>query len=299
MKDGSLVHIDSVVSGLACGCVCPLCSSPLLARKGKRNIHHFSHKGDSNCNPETVLHWLGKQLLFNRIKKSIDSQTELIFEWKCSHCYDAHKGNLTKKATAVLLEQSLGPIRPDIALMDSSGRPLIVIEVIVSHHPELETIDYCDKNKIYLLQVNLKSEKDLYGIEDEILKLNCSLDYCPERKKCPLCGDFCYKKYVQTTYIECWKCKRQMKLATFYSLDWYGARCFSEKDCTVARELGAIVKKKFSKTMGERYLASCCNYCGGFSGDFFLHDFLDELETQKDNKIFTGYYCPDCEHHFE
>ena len=299
MRVDTLVHIDSVESGLACGCICPVCSSSLLARKGKKNIHHFSHSGDSNCNPETVLHWLGKQFLFNRIKKSIDSKTELSFEWKCNHCYDAHKRNLTKKAASVLLEYNLGPIRPDITIFDSSGKPRIVVEVVVSHPPDPEAIDYCNKNNIYMMQVNLKNEKDLYSLEHEILNFNSSLDYCPEQKRCPKCGEFGTKKYVQVINIECWQCHRTMRLATFRSIDsWYGARDFSDKDSIVARELGAIVKLKYSTTAREKYLASCCIHCGEFSGDFFLHDYYNDLDEQKDSNNFTGYYCIDCEHHF-
>ncbi len=86
-----------------------------------------------------------------------------------------------------------------------------------------------------------------------------------------------------------------MKLAAFRSGNsWNGARDFSEKDCAVAKELGAIVNQIHSKT----YLASCCP-CGAFSGDFFLHDYFYDLEQQEDNKVFTGYYCIDCDRHFE
>lgn len=300
MKDGALVHIDSVESGLACGCVCPVCSSQLLARKGKKNIHHFSHNGDSNCNSETVLHWLGKQFLFNRIKKSIDSKTELSFEWKCNHCYDTHKRNLTRKAVSALLEYSFGAIRPDITLFDSSGRPRIALEVVVSHSPEPETIDYCIEKNVFLFTVNLKNEHDLYKIEHELLNFDGFIDYCPEQKKCPNCGEFCAKKYVQVANIECWQCHRQMKLAAFSSWgSWSGTSAFSEKDCVVAKELGAIVRYVCSKTNDRKYFASCCAHCGGFSGEFFFHDFINDLEKQDGKKVFTGYYCSDCEHHFE
>lgn len=300
MKDRVLVHIDSVESGLACGCVCPVCSAPLQARKGQKNIHHFSHNGDTNCTPETVLHWIGKQFLFNRIKQNIDSKVELNFEWECKQCYDIHKGNLTKKAASVRLEYSLGTIIPDITIFDSLGKPRIAIEVVVSHPPKRKTVDYCINNKIYLFQFNLKNEKDLDDIEHEILRLDDCLNYCPEQKRCPKCKHPYFKRYIHIASIKCWKCNKPMKLAAFRSGDeWNGARDFSEKDCAVARELGAILNQVYSATIEDTYLACCCSHCRAFSGDFFLHEYFYVLEDQEDNKVFTGYYCQGCKCHFE
>ena len=38
LKDGEIVSIEDVKSGLNCGCICPACSDPLVAKKGeKRN----------------------------------------------------------------------------------------------------------------------------------------------------------------------------------------------------------------------------------------------------------------------
>ena len=33
--DGKLVHISEVEKGKACGCRCPACNEPLIARKGE------------------------------------------------------------------------------------------------------------------------------------------------------------------------------------------------------------------------------------------------------------------------
>ena len=42
-SDGRLLHIDDVPSGLACDCICPGCSRPLVAKKGRLQAHHFAH----------------------------------------------------------------------------------------------------------------------------------------------------------------------------------------------------------------------------------------------------------------
>lgn len=41
---GKLVRIDQVPKGLSCNCYCPICKSPLIAKKGEKLHHHFSHQ---------------------------------------------------------------------------------------------------------------------------------------------------------------------------------------------------------------------------------------------------------------
>ena len=49
LKDGCLVSIEDVESGIACGCKCPACNENLVAKKGKIKIHHFAHSSTTNC----------------------------------------------------------------------------------------------------------------------------------------------------------------------------------------------------------------------------------------------------------
>ena len=45
---GTLRHVDEVPNGLACGCACPACGQPLIARNGGSiRAHHFAHEGGS------------------------------------------------------------------------------------------------------------------------------------------------------------------------------------------------------------------------------------------------------------
>lgn len=45
--EGRMVHVDSVPRGLQCGCTCPNCHEPLLARHGEKNEHGFAHHSDT------------------------------------------------------------------------------------------------------------------------------------------------------------------------------------------------------------------------------------------------------------
>jgi hypothetical protein len=64
--EGNLVHIDTVPNGDACGCFCPKCKEPLIARNGgTKKQPHFAHKPDSTCQgaDETTLHMLAKEII--------------------------------------------------------------------------------------------------------------------------------------------------------------------------------------------------------------------------------------------
>lgn len=47
--EGHAVHISETERGAACGCVCPGCGKPLIARKGEVTEHHFAHADGGDC----------------------------------------------------------------------------------------------------------------------------------------------------------------------------------------------------------------------------------------------------------
>ena len=64
-SNGRLVHVNDVPSGLACDCTCPECGARLIARKGKKNQHHFAHANGADCEGArmTALHMLAQQII--------------------------------------------------------------------------------------------------------------------------------------------------------------------------------------------------------------------------------------------
>lgn len=64
-SNGRLVHVNDVPSGLACDCTCPECGALLIARKGKKNQHHFAHANGADCEGArmTALHMLAQQII--------------------------------------------------------------------------------------------------------------------------------------------------------------------------------------------------------------------------------------------
>lgn len=65
LKNGEPVDIHQVEKGLACGCTCPECHSPLIARKGEQKVHHFAHQAGAVCQNayETAIHIMAKKIL--------------------------------------------------------------------------------------------------------------------------------------------------------------------------------------------------------------------------------------------
>lgn len=64
--ENKLVHIDNVKNGLECGCVCPGCKEPLVAKNdGKIREHHFAHVSGNDCGTgyQTIRHIWGKELI--------------------------------------------------------------------------------------------------------------------------------------------------------------------------------------------------------------------------------------------
>lgn len=64
-KNGQLVHVSTVERGLKCGCYCPNCRNPVIARKGIKRAYHFAHTRGTECMgaAETVLHLLAKEIV--------------------------------------------------------------------------------------------------------------------------------------------------------------------------------------------------------------------------------------------
>lgn len=70
IKNGVTVSIKDVTSGLECGCFCPACLSPLIAKKGEVRAHHFAHHKNKDCGYD----YLGSlYLLAEKILKNIKS----------------------------------------------------------------------------------------------------------------------------------------------------------------------------------------------------------------------------------
>ena len=171
LKNGKLVGVDEVVSGLSCGCVCPSCGFELQANKGEVRAHYFSHNPSENqpeCRSafETAIHLMAKQILAEEGKIQLPSlkiSRSKKDENGVLHFAEASVVDEENKAFSnVNLEQRLNDIRPDI-IGYSNGEPLL-IEIAVTHFADAE------KKRKIRNQGLAAIEIDLSEIDYEITK---------------------------------------------------------------------------------------------------------------------------------
>ena len=137
--DGRLIHIFDVPSGLKCGCKCPSCETPLVAKKGCVNEYHFAHYGSSTCQHalETTIHKLAKQVIEDQRRVWLPEVRAVVGDKERI----LHRGRLFD-VTGVVLEQWLDGMRPDIVAR--KGDHELLIEVAVTH--------FCDDRKKALIR---------------------------------------------------------------------------------------------------------------------------------------------------
>lgn len=282
---------------------CDLCNGEMILRRslkeGKGSKRpHFAHKSlTPNCTPESALHFTFKNLLFSFLKERIEGGIPYKFCWKCESCDEVHSGDLLKKAKRISLEHNLNTCQPDIALLNEAGEVYAVIEVVVSHKPEESTLQYYSDNGIVLLQINLKSDRDLMEYPKRL--------YQPDRvtlcvnPKCVNCGAYQRKRKLWVIDGPCWKCSQPMKVASVETaMESILIEKFNEEELRLAKENGAIIQKRYSKTAEGSYLVNVCKSCNSFAGNWYLG--VQYLLPAKNGELSsvnfdTGFDCIKCE----
>lgn len=131
--DDRLVHVSEVASGSDCGCVCPTCRSPLVARKGRERVHHFAHNSAVCSDPtgETLLHRLAKKVLETNASLTLPEVSAFIGKTR-RVMTNAKTLSYTDPRTEVPYE---GLVADGVVTV--SGRPLLV-EFHVTHPSDEE-----------------------------------------------------------------------------------------------------------------------------------------------------------------
>ena len=149
--DGRIVHISEVPSGLDCGCVCPGCGTPLVARKGVRNEHHFGHRSSAACSHalESALHKLAKEVLHDRCEILLpEVRAERQGRRLVTHREKVHEFD------DAVLEQHLHDIVPDVIVRKGEHR--LLVEMFVTHRCGPEKIARIRELGLSCLEVDLR-----------------------------------------------------------------------------------------------------------------------------------------------
>jgi hypothetical protein len=174
LRAGVIVHVSEVDRGLECGCVCARCGDALVARKGTSRQHHFAHYRDSDCSgaAESLLHRLAKELLSNAKSLALPAY---IFRAKSKPRFGRSAVSIEQPVraasrlsiTSVAVEQSLGPIVPDLLLRSDEGN--LILEIAVSHRVDRAKSRHIRRMNIPALELSLKAE-DILLPRAELLK---------------------------------------------------------------------------------------------------------------------------------
>lgn len=130
LKDGQITSIANVESGSKCGCVCPACGEPLVAKKGTQVMHHFAHLPGTNCayGYQTSLHLAAKDIL-SKAKKMVIPAVEIHFP--STHKREIISEEMEIEIDHVELEQQFGDIIPDVVVYVKDR--FFFVEVFVTH----------------------------------------------------------------------------------------------------------------------------------------------------------------------
>ena len=263
-----------------------------MARKGSLKVHHFAHAAESNCQPETVMHLLGKQLLAERVETAIREGVPLWLSWACAECRDRHEIDLTLNIAQVAVELALGALRPDVALLNSQHEPAVILEVVVTHPPDEHVLAYCAERKIPVFEFKLKKMGDLEALRDSLKITATSSTFCP-RPKCEKCGHALQPRKLFVVPGTCWHCHSSMRIAFIdcegYTLD---PSQMTTAEIAKANEQGAFIRENFSRTMKASEMSNTCPTCGLLTGNFYVGNFTEYAEGMYG--IQTGLGCVRC-----
>ena len=295
---GNLVYIDNAHKGETykcpeCGATLTLYFSRIPKGQKYHRRNHFSHsKGnlDNQCT-ESFLHKLFKKRAVECIQEKMNNGSVFNFIWDCEECHEQHCGNMLKKAKFVRQEYDMGVCRPDIALFDTNGKVVIVIEVVITHKPTTEVMNYYNNHKIACLQIEVSDFDDCEKVEEKLAHPD-KVNLCPT-PTCKICGNKMHRAKMVILNDSCWKCHQSMKIAvinTNYLDGIYPPEYFTKKEIELANKNGALVKKIYSKQTKESYFANTCKHCNAFIGKFHMSDYY---YSPNEKEIDLGYKCYD------
>lgn len=154
LKDGVLVHISSVDSGLSCGCVCPACHGVLEAKKGVELVHHFAHYKGKECaaSYETSIHLLAKEVIAE--SKAVFIPAVSVFTGRPDWVVSDSK---LLPVDSVVLETALGDIVPDVIVV--IGDRKLLIEIKVTHGIDAAKLERIRSIGLSCIEVDLSKLK--------------------------------------------------------------------------------------------------------------------------------------------
>jgi len=263
--DGNLVRITAAVKHKKY--FCPECKNEMILKQSGRTGRgsrrpHFAHTVSTpNCTPESVLHYSFKKYLATYLDKLLTENRVLSTAWTCRYCGSRQSGNLLSSAAKVVEEYDFSSCRPDIALLDSGGKVVAAIEIVVTHAPEPSTIQYYKEGDVVLVQIDLQSDEDLDHVEEMVMSPNI-IDYCSK----PNCSNYgisttSRRIRVKQTGCRCLSLVERYEIEVRTPFGTHPSLSFEDKEIDLVRTQRNNIEIRENRASGERYPVQLCMNC--------------------------------------
>jgi len=158
LKEDTLYEPTQVENGKACGCVCPACKKPLVAKQNAKTPH-FAHSQDDNCTRgfETAVHLAVKQIIAEKMEVRLPA---VVWKTPLPRSKEIFKHSVEEivKLESVFLEQVVDDFIPDIIVV-SNGTTYLV-EITVTHFIDEVKQQKINNKKIQTIEIDVSSLKN-------------------------------------------------------------------------------------------------------------------------------------------
>jgi hypothetical protein len=178
MRDGNLLYIADVPSGLACRCVCARCGKLLVAKKGLVRRHHFAHFKITNCQgaAESALHLLAKELLAEMDSFTVPPYAFVRQRKTRAGVPVRHQAQVAKGGQfpilKVRIEEHEGDFVPDIVI--EAGAKSLIVEVAVTHKVTRAKLRKIRRRDLPAIEIRLDAIDSM--LPRELLKVKLQQD---------------------------------------------------------------------------------------------------------------------------
>lgn len=282
---------------------CIGCGQRMVVRRGPKNQPHFAHGVETNaCSPETVLHLLAKEAIKRGIEGALHDSRPYEFEWRCSVCGARNRGNLAVTPRRVLVEKELDTIRPDLLAVTESNKPLVAIEIVVTHAPTAETLGEYGRRKLPVAIVEEVDWDDLADLKQSLLHMSVRVlnASCRSPSHPPACRSC--RHPMESIEIEvwqgytCYQCHRPMPVLFFPKFLWNDVQSLKAL-AEQARRWG-VPFVSYKTKQGGQNAAHQCPGCGAWQRNLFVYNGrYDNWHPEPDEPVETVSYfwCQQCE----
>ncbi|MBA7605674.1 hypothetical protein ES703_12808 [subsurface metagenome] len=277
---------------------CISCGERMVLRRGEIKRPYFAHYTEnSNCKPETMLHMMAKDIIKAGLDTAIKMKYEYPFTWHCPVCDQEHKGNLARSTREVKTEVSLDGVRPDILVRSMKEKPLVAIEVIVTHRPGRRAINAYKWLKLPVL-IKKTTWDDLKNLSSGLSMVEAWQAPC-RAKTCPKCGKAMKELEIAAFKgISCSHCGKPMLVM---GLSGNKGDYFKELTPGVikpAMDVGVLMREEKPPLWGYNPIMHICPGCGALQcGKWGEREYItDSLNGRRDIEKRKEYYrCETCD----